>query len=92
MKRILHIGRVHYVCRLDMALYGVPKAGQCWNLTLRNFLVDELGFKCTEADPNLYVRIEPDGNFCIFPTVVDDTLDVCSSEELRKEIHDKLFE
>ena len=54
--------------------------------------MEELGFKCSKPDPNLYIQHDDDGNFCLFLTVVDDTLDVCSSDALREEIHTKLYD
>ena len=80
-----------HVCKLNMALYGVPVAGQRWNLTFRKFLTEELKFVCCDSDPNLYICHEQDGNFCIMPTAVDDTLDICTSQELHEEIHVKLY-
>ena len=44
-----------WVCMLNKALYGVLIAGQRWNLTFRKFLVEELGFKCSKPNPNLYI-------------------------------------
>ena len=63
-----------HVCKLNMALYGVPVAGQRWNLTFCKFLTEELKFVCCDSDPNLYIHHEQDGNFCIMPTAVNDTL------------------
>ena len=74
-----------------MALYGLPEAGQRWNDTLRDFLIS-INFKSLKSDPNLYYYSRSNGDFCLLPTVVDDTLDVCNSEEMRKEIHKKLLD
>ena len=81
-----------YLCRLNKALYGMPIAGQCWNLTFQKFLIEELQFHCLTADPNLYICVESDRNFCLFPTVVDDNLDVCTCPKLHEEIYSKLIE
>ena len=67
-------------------------ARQCWNLTFRKFLIEELQFHCLTADPNLYIHVKPDRNFCLFPTVVDDNLNVCTCPKLREEIYSKLIE
>ena len=80
-----------HVCKLNMALYRVSVAGQRWNLTFCKFLTEELKFVCCDSDPNLYICREQDGNFCIMPTAVDDTLDICTSQELHEEIHTKLY-
>ena len=81
-----------YLCQLNKALYGVPIAGQCWNLTFRKFFIEELQFYCLTADPNLYIHIKPDRNFYLFPTVVDDNLDVCTCSKLYEKIYSKLIE
>ena len=44
-----------WVCMLNKALYGVPIAGQRWNLTFQKFFVEELGFKCSKSESNLYI-------------------------------------
>ena len=80
-----------WVCMLNKTLYGVLIAGQRWNLTFQKFFMEELGFKYSKPNPNLYIQHDDDGNFCLFPTVVDDTLDVCSFDALREEIHTKLY-
>ena len=54
--------------------------------------MEELGFKCSKPNPNFYIQHDDDGNFCLFLTVVDDTLDVCSSDALKEEIHTKLYD
>ena len=80
-----------HVCKLNMALYRVPVAGQRWNLIFCKFLTEELKFVCCDSNPNLYICCEQDGNFCIMPTAVNDTFDICTSQELREEIHVKLY-
>ena len=80
-----------HVCKLNMALYGVLVAGQRWNLTFHKFLTEELKFVCCDSNPNLYIHHEQDGNFCIMPTAVDDTLNICTLQELCEEIHAKLY-
>ena len=49
-------------------------------------------FHCLTADPNLYICVKPDRNFYLFPTVVDDNLDVCTCSKLCEEIYSKLIE
>ena len=44
-----------HVCKLNMALYGVPVAGQRWNLTFCKFLTEKLKFVYCDSDPNLYI-------------------------------------
>ena len=80
-----------YICKLNMAFYGVPVARQRWNLTFCKFLTEELKFVCCDSNPNLYIHHEQDGNFCIIPTAVDDTFNICTSQKLYKEIYVKLY-
>ena len=47
-----------HVCKLNMAFYEVPVAGQRWNLTFCKFLTKELKFVCCDSDPNLYIHHE----------------------------------
>ena len=49
-------------------------------------------FYCLTADFNFYICVESDGNFYLFPTVVDDNLDVCTCLKLCEEIYSKLIE
>ena len=41
-----------HVCKLNMALYGVPVAEQRWNLTFCKFLTEELKFVCCDSFPS----------------------------------------
>ena len=82
-------GKSDHVCKLNIALYGVLVAGQRWNLTFWEFLIKKLNFTYCKSDPNLYIHHESDGNFCIMPMNVDDTIDICTSPPLCEEIHTK---
>ena len=47
-------GKEQLVCKLNKALYGLKQAGMVWNTQLDSFLVDQLHFRRTIADPCLY--------------------------------------
>jgi hypothetical protein len=47
-------GQENKVCKLNKALYGLKQAGMIWNQNLDEFLLDELHFKRTRADPCVY--------------------------------------
>jgi hypothetical protein len=44
------------VCKLNRSLYGLKQAPRCWNNRFGSFLVS-LGFKRSEADPCLFIRV-----------------------------------
>eukprot|EP00253_Pinus_taeda_P026338 PITA_26338 len=49
--------REPHVCRLKKALYGLKQAPKAWYERIDNYLM-KLGFTRSEADPNLYFRVE----------------------------------
>jgi hypothetical protein len=79
-----------WVCRLNKCLYGIPCSGKQWNMTLARFLTEELHMKRLDSDPSVFFKYDKRGYF-IMPCVVDDTLDMSTSPELRKEIHDAMI-
>ncbi|KAG8499625.1 hypothetical protein CXB51_006222 [Gossypium anomalum] len=59
------------VCKLKKALYGFRQAPPAWFHTLKQFFVDQLGFRASKADPSLFVRTS--SSDCLFFMVyVDD--------------------
>ena len=78
-----------WICRLNKALYGHPRAGQIWENKFSKFLVEEVGCMCCHADPGIYV-LAKDNDLFIMPTVVDDTADISTCKHLRKFVHEKL--
>ena len=59
-----------HVCRLKKALYGLQQAPRAWYERIDCYLM-KLGFSRSEADPNLYFKVE-DGKPLILVLYVDD--------------------
>eukprot|EP00253_Pinus_taeda_P027009 PITA_27009 len=51
--------RESHVCKLKKALYGLKQAPQAWYERIDNYLM-KLGFTRSEADSNLYFKVEDD--------------------------------
>ena len=45
------------MCRLKKALYGLKQAPRAWYAMIDGYLMS-LGFTKSEADPNLYYKVE----------------------------------
>ncbi|KAG8475425.1 hypothetical protein CXB51_032251 [Gossypium anomalum] len=65
------------VCKLKKALYGLRQAPPAWFHTLRQFLVDQLGFHASKADPSLFVRTS--SSDCLFLMVYVDDIVITSN-------------
>jgi hypothetical protein len=63
-------GKESHVCRLKKALYGLKQAPRAWYSRIDHYLLS-LGFTKSEADPNLYQKVE-DGKMLILVLYVDD--------------------
>ena len=48
-----------HVCRLKKSLYGLKQAPRTWYERIDSYLM-KLGFTRSEADPNLYFKVEDD--------------------------------
>ena len=46
-----------HVCRLKKALYGLKQAPRAWYERIDNYLI-KLGFTSSDADPNLYFKVD----------------------------------
>jgi hypothetical protein len=66
---VIH-GKESHVCRLKKALYGLKQAPRAWYARIDGYLMS-LGFTKSEADPNLYYKVE-DGCPLILVLYVDD--------------------
>eukprot|EP00253_Pinus_taeda_P032538 PITA_32538 len=51
--------RESHICRLKKALYGLKQAPRAWHERIDSYLI-KLGFTRSEADPNLYFKVEDD--------------------------------
>jgi hypothetical protein len=66
---VIH-GKESHVCRLKKVLYGLKQAPRAWYAKIDGYLMS-LGFTKSEADPNLYYKVE-DGCPLILVLYVDD--------------------
>lgn len=61
-----------HVCKLDKAIYGLKQAPRAWYDKFTNFIL-EYGFKCSTADPSLFVY-HNNGKSIILLLYVDDII------------------
>jgi hypothetical protein len=66
---VIH-GKESHVCKLKKALYGLKQAPRAWYARIDNYLMS-LGFTKSDADPNLYYKVE-NGFPLILVLYVDD--------------------
>jgi hypothetical protein len=66
---VIH-GKEFHVCILKKALYGLKQAPKAWYARIDGYLMS-LGFTKSEANPNLYYKVE-DGCPLILVLYVDD--------------------
>ena len=79
-------GEEHMVCKLKKSLYGLKQSPRCWNTALDQKL-QEMGFRQTNADPCLYMKI--DGGPAYVAVYVDDLVIAAKDPTLIKDIKDK---
>lgn len=77
------------VCKLRKSLYGLKQSPRQWYAKMHDFLTNDLGFKCSQNDPCLYVQKE-DGNLVIIGLYVDDLLIAGSNKTTVSEIKNQL--
>ncbi|XP_024178770.1 uncharacterized mitochondrial protein AtMg00810-like [Rosa chinensis] len=74
----------HLVWKLHKSLYGLKQAPRAWNERFTNFL-PSLGFKCSYADPSLFVKTS--GSSIVYLLLyVDDIILTGNSEALISEL------
>ncbi|KAA3472109.1 hypothetical protein EPI10_022618 [Gossypium australe] len=61
------------VCKLKKSLYGLRQAPRAWFCTLKQFLVEHLGFRVSKADSSLFIR-GSSTNTLILMAYVDDII------------------
>ena len=59
-----------HVCKLKKALYGLKQAPRAWYERVDSYLM-KLGFTRSEADPNLYFKVEDDNHLILVLYVND---------------------
>ena len=82
-------GKENLVCRLNKAIYGLKQAGMIWNQQLDDFLVNELQFRRTIADPCIY-QIQQGNFIAIILVHVDDIIIAHNDLSLCDKIVDRL--
>lgn len=75
------------MCRLNKALYGLRQASRAWFTTLKQFLVSELGFHASKADPSLFVHISGDSQMFLMAYVDDIVITGSSSRDVDRVVH-----
>jgi hypothetical protein len=63
-------GKESHVCKLKKDLYGLKQAPRAWYARIDSYLMS-LGFTKSDADPNLYYKVE-NGGLLILVLYVDD--------------------
>lgn len=77
-------GKEKLVCKLERSLYGLKQAAKVWNETI-NAILNELGFKQSQADPCLYVKTLKSGVRVYLLIYVDDMLLVSTDiDEMKR--------
>jgi len=82
---VIH-GKESHVCKLKIVLYGLKMTPRAWYGKIDSFLM-RLGFTKSDADPNIYYKIEDDFPFILvlyvddmFLTGDDKLIDECKRE------------
>ena len=70
-------GREEEVCYLNKPIYGLKQSSNCWNKEFDGDIT-KFGFKRSQHDRCVYLRIRPDGEYTIVIIYVDDGL-ACSN-------------
>ena len=68
------------LARLIKALYGLKQSPRCWNVTINEFILGDLGFIRSQFDPCVYVHM--DGTFILL--YVDDLLIIGHQDAVAK--------
>lgn len=78
--------------RLTKALYGLKQAPRAWFQILKEYLVHQLDFRASKADPSLFIQ-DSDGQLLLLMAYVDDIVvtssSVASIDIVIKLLHDK---
>ncbi|KAG8483654.1 hypothetical protein CXB51_023307 [Gossypium anomalum] len=75
------------VCKLNKALYGLRQAPRAWFITLKQYLVTNLGFTASKADTSLFVRVSSDHIVLLMVYVDDIVITGSSTEEIDRVVH-----
>ena len=72
-----------YVLKLKKALYGTKQASRMWQLKLRAYLVEHMGFSNSSNDPCLFSRRDSDDSVLIVGVYVDDIIVAHNNKKLK---------
>ncbi|KAG8485609.1 hypothetical protein CXB51_018990 [Gossypium anomalum] len=72
------------VCKLNKALYGLRQAPRAWFQTLRQYLIDQLGFRTAKTDPSLFIRAASDSILLLIVYVDDIVLTGSSNAKIDR--------
>lgn len=75
------------VCKLNKALYGLRQAPRAWFITLKQYLVTNLGFTASKADTSLFVRVSSDHIVLLMVYVDDIVITGSSTGEIDRVVH-----
>ena len=64
---------------MHKALYGTRSGGACWHDKLFDIL-HQIGFKPSKADPDIWMKLSKDGNYCEYIAVYVDDLSICMKD------------
>lgn len=71
--------------KLNKSLYGLKQAPLLWFKTLRNHLVQKMGYKQLDSDFAVFMKRDcNDDNFTIVPSYVDDLLFISNNEKMNE--------
>ena len=65
-----------HVLDMHKVLYGTMSGGACWHHNLFDIL-HQIGFKCSKADPDKWMKSSKDGNHYEYIAVYVDDLAIC---------------
>ncbi|KAG8496960.1 hypothetical protein CXB51_008168 [Gossypium anomalum] len=75
------------VCQLNKALYGLRQAPRAWFQTLRQYLIDQLGFRASKADPSVSIRSTFESLLLLIIYVDNIVITGSSNQEIDKVVH-----
>ena len=66
-------GQEHLVCKLKKAIYGLKQAPRSSYIKIDTFF-NQKGLVKSKSDPNLYMKKDKEGHFCLISLYVDDLI------------------
>ncbi|KAA3470075.1 retrovirus-related Pol polyprotein from transposon TNT 1-94 [Gossypium australe] len=75
------------VYKLNKALYGLRQAPRAWFQTLKHYLVGQLGFHASNADPSLFIRVTSESYLLLMVYVDGIVITGSSTKEIDNVVH-----